>query len=203
MKKILGWIFVALLIAGVAGATVVKDKMTYENVVTFIGGLVNTGTLTQTGDVGVTGNVSTEGAYIGTPYFFDSSGVTAGISNGLTWDADYGNTLILSGTTASFVNLPAITAAMDGYKLTIKNADNAVVRGIVASGTTAAYTAVTDGKSKDYIEATQGTLSGVSDINLDAAGDIRTWVAIHKDSIVSTSALTGVTSVWMLLMDER
>ena len=197
MKKILGWMFVALLIAGIASATVVKDSMTYTSVVTFIGGLVNTGALTQTGavtavgDIGVTGNIDVTGSYISDTYHYDSSsGVSPSFtSGGLTWDKDYGNYLIASGTTPMYVTLPAITADMTGYTFTVKNSGVTIVN-IDAYGAVAS--------NGDYIEATRGTLTGTSDATIDAEGDVKTWVAIYKDALAPTETESGVTSIWML-----
>jgi len=195
LLQALGYLGIAVLIVAIplAWATVVKDPMTFEGPLTIktaitqtgnttqTGNLTLTGDITQTGSQAVTGNIVVDGGYIRPEVYKHPS-----TSGALTWTTAKGNVLILSGSTATAIALPAITAAMSGYTLTVKNESGATTRTL-----TPAATGLTD-----CIEATQGTMTGTSDASMDAAGDVAVWMAVH------TSHLSGVSSVWMIVSDK-
>jgi len=186
MKKIIGWVLVAVLMVAIPWvyASVVKDSMTFEGPLTILnsitqtgnqtvtGNLTVTGNTTQTGNIGVTGNVVVDGGYIRPEVYTRTSAQGA-----LTWDVSYGNVLITSGTTPLTITLPQITTAMAGYEFTIINHSGATTR------TVASY-----GSGYDTIESTLGTITGTSDANNDAAGDTTTWMAMPAATISGTSA---------------
>ena len=189
LLQALGYLGIAVLIVAIplAWATVVKDPMTFEGpltikaAITQTGDFALTGDITQTGDQAVTGNVVVEGGYFRPAIYKYAS--TSGTT--LTWSTAYGNVLMLSGTTATAIALPAITAAMSGYTLTVKNESGATTRTLIPNA------GVTN-----YIEATQGTMTGTSDASMDAAGDVAVWMAVHSGD------LAGAYSVWLIVSDK-
>ena len=153
-----------------------NNNMTRTGTLTQTGAATVTGAVTITGDVAITGGLSVSDEITVPLYYHDSA------TGALTWTTAYGGMLVCSGTTATAITLPAITAAMNGYEFTLKNQSGATTRTVTPTSA--------------YIEATQGTMTGTSDANVDAAGDVRTWVAVHSDY------LSGTTSVWMIKSDK-
>ena len=193
LLQALGYLGIAVLIVAIpiAWASIVKDPMTFEGPLTIkaaithtgnntqTGNLTLTGDITQTGSQAVTGNIVVESGYFRPEVYEHPS-----TSGALTWTVAKGNTLILSGTTATAIALPTITAAMSGYTLTVKNESGATTRTLTPTA------------GVDAIEATQGTMTGTADASMDAAGDVAVWMAVH------TSHLSGVSSVWMIVSDK-
>jgi|GEM_PF-2711640 len=87
-----------------------------------------------------------------------------------------------TGLESLTVNLPTITSDLDGKLYIFKQLD---------SGTTACNVTPTAGS--DAIETSQGTLTGVSDFVLDAAGDCKGWKAHYR---------SGASPVWLLIHDD-
>ena len=199
LLQALGYLGIAVLIVAIplAWATIIKDPMTFEGPLTIKAAITQTGNLTLTGDItqvgalgltgditqvgsqAITGNVVVDGGYM-RPEVYKHLSTTGP----LTWTVAKGNVLILSGTTATAIALPTITAAMSGYTLTVKNESGATTRTLTPTALT------------DCIEATQGTMTGTSDASMDAAGDVAVWMAVHTDH------LSGVSSVWVIVSDK-
>ena len=163
MKKILGWIFVALLIAGIASATVVKDSMVFEGVVTFINSVTNSGVVTNSVGTIETPVTLTETAGIGYVITGPSQGEVFYVApNGLQGVGSFDS---IAGVT---VVLPASVAANKGWMPTIINTsgtspmilyiDGAAT--IAKSGVTYHGTADAEGDSITLISS--GGASGVS-----------------------------------------
>ena len=185
---------IAILIVAIpiAWASIVKDSMTFEGPLTIKAAITHTGNNTQTGNLALTGNITQTGnqavtgnVVVESGYFRPAVYSHASTSGALTWSTAYGNVLILSGTTPIAVALPAITAAMSGYTFTVKNESGATTRTLTPNA------GVTD-----YIEATQGTMTGTADASMDAAGDVAVWMAVHSGD------LAGAYSVWMIASDK-
>lgn len=136
-------------------------------------------TVAITPAVTITGALTQNGAATFNAAVVNETYYHAGASGNLTWSYAYGNVLLLSGTTATTITLPAITAAYDGYRLVVKNLSGATTRTIAAA------------VGVDAIESTRGTLTGASCTVLDAAGDCREWMAVHADTV------SGTSSYWM------
>jgi len=103
----------------------------------------------------------------------------ASATGALTWAIANGNTLYLSGTTGITVTLPAATAAMDGYKLTVKNVSGSAARTVTPN-------------NNSYIESNAGTMTGTADGSIAYPGDYRTWELDYS----------ATSSVWRLV-DSR
>ena len=206
LLQALGYLGIAVLIVAIpiAWASIVKDSMTFEGPLTIKAAITHTGNNTQTGNLTLTGDITQVGALgltgditqtgsqavtgnvvVESGYFRPAVYSHASTSGALTWSTAYGNVLILSGTTPTAIALPAITAAMSGYTFTVKNESGATTRTLTPNA------GVTD-----YIEATQGTMTGTSDASMDAAGDVAVWMAVHSGD------LAGSYSVWMIVSDK-
>jgi len=153
-----------------------SGEMVHNGTQTFTGAAARTGVLTQTGAI----DMQDAGIYHDT---YDHNSDTVAGGDTLTWKTDYGDTLLTSGTTGITVTLPTITAAMNGYELTVKT----------VSGVT---TTLTPTAGVDAIEASQGTMTGTSDSDLDAAGDCATFIAVYS------TQTSGVSSVWYIKQED-
>lgn len=183
MKRLFFTIFVFLLAALLVSPTIAADReqMTINELSAHtIKGYAGTNPAITSGAITAGGTVTCNGAFVLEPYYYESTSGTT-----LTWAYSYGNFLSMSGESATVIVLPTITEAMSGYVLFAKNISGSYAR------------TMTPAVGVDAIESTQGTLTATSDANLDAAGDVRAWVAIYSGDT------SGASSVWMLLLDER
>jgi hypothetical protein len=181
VKKILGWVLVATLMVAIplALATVIKDNMTYTGTVAMTGTETHSGAVTNSGVITHSDGVIFNDEVVLQPYKMTSVGSAADPALG-TWAYANGNIGMFSGSTAYTLTLPTITAAMSGYVVTFKNEADAIAR-ILASGT------------GDGIEDSQGTMTGTTEEDMDAVGDVLTLMAVH------TTHLAGASSVWMIV----
>jgi len=173
MKRLFFTIFVFLLAAFLVSPAIAADreKMTINELSSHTIKGYSGSNVDITGDDVQVNEALTQETY----YYESTSGTT------LTWAYSYGNFLSISGTTATVVLLPAITAAKSGYILYVKNVSGDTTR------------TMTPSSGVDAIESTQGTMTGSSCAKIDAAGDHRTWIAVYS------SDTSGASSVWMLI----
>lgn len=107
------------------------------------------------------------------------------VTASITWDfAKHGNVAITSGGAASVITIPLITQDNSGMLFTLKNESGTVNRYVYPVGGT------------DKIEVDQGTITGVSDHEVNSAGETKTWIGVYKDDLASTN------SVWLLLTEN-
>ena len=185
MKKILGWVLVAVLAVAIplAYGTVVKDDMDYEGTNTHTGTMTRTGAYTQTGDYTLTGDLD-----LNTGRFTQqtvTSSYTAGTGFSITGTDEGSIFLINSGLmTETVVIGPGHLGPTDNAGVTVS---------------LAAPTAATDGMILHIIKSDSGatdiflhvvgslpikTTSGTTDVlAIDAQGDIVTVLADHLSAV--------------------
>lgn len=117
-------------------------------------------------------NLRAEGGVVLQPYLL-SSGT-------LTWTQDLGNVIIVSRAEVASITLPAITDKNSGTIITVKKLGSD------------AYPVYVGGDGTDIVERAPGVVSYVSDYEIDAASDTKTWMAVGSGD-------SGASDIWVVI----